>query len=1009
MLSTIPILSSVSENENTPQIHITSRTTNASDLSLLRSLFGVAQEGQNYNIIIDGHGTGLKPPSEAALENMIGTTYLVQDITLAGADSLPPIVDHSQSIHFPPIGHQGTEGSCVAFAVGYYVKTFQEAQEQGWDLSGGLSVNQDKIISPDFIYHQINDGEDRGSSYYDAMTLVSLTGACTWLLMPYDDGNHTTWPVEAAWREAPLYRGEGGFSFYNFSTSVDSLKTYLTGGNLAVISIDGTQYSSLDSNDLWTLDNYVYDDTNHANTVVGYDDNFGPYTESGNPNTYGAFKVVNSWGAEWTGDGFYWISYEAMRRVVGYYMFYGDKIGYDPEVIGVFEISHDKRGECDITIGTGDPATSTNTKEFAPYYHNGGPEPFPNNKIILDITELNPYGQDVFIKIYDGGDTTTGTLSSFSFEFYTTYDKSGNADGIIQSGDPPIVTVQNGSIYAIGHPNIALSAIPASMTADGVSVTTLTADVKDEYGDPVPDGTTITFIASAGTLSSPTANTTGGIATVTLTSSTVAQIVNIIATDGPSSGGTTVTFEPGPPASITLIADPASIVADGTSITTLNANVKDVYGNAVADGTTIAFGASAGTLSSPTANTVNGIASVTLTSLTVAQSVAVSATYDTISDSTTVTFEPGPPATITLTAAPSSIAADGVSTSTLTADVKDEYGNAVADGTNIAFSASAGTLSSPTANTTGGIATVTLTSSTVAQSVDVSATYDTISDAKTVTFEPGPPATITLTATPNAIPADGVSTSTLTADVKDAYGNSVVDGTAVAFSVSAGTLSSPTANTTGGIATVTLTSDTTIQTVNVSATYDTITGTATVEFAAYADINITLYHGWNEVCLPFSVEMENFISNINGDYDGYLYWFDSSEQRYKYYNVVEKTGEPEYVSEFHTLPVGENIWLWIYDETGSITIHGIREDNPLTVAPGWNAIGCTNEESTTMEEFIATLDAINTDYDGYLYWFDDSEQRYKYYNVVEKTGEPEYVSEFTEYVPGDTYWVYYFS
>jgi len=818
MLSTIPILSSVPENENTPQIRITSRATNASDLSLLRSLFGVAQEGQNYNIVIDGHGTGLKPPSETALENMIGTIHLVQDIALEGADSLPPSVDHSESINFPPIGNQGGEGSCVAFAVGYYVKTFQEAQEHGWDLSGGLSVNQDKIISPDFIYHQINDGEDGGSAYVDAMTLVSSTGACTWSLMPYSDSDHTTWPSESAWREAPLYRGEGGFNVYNFSTSVDSLKTYLAGGNLAVISIDGYKYSLLDSNDLWTLDNYVDPATNHANTVVGYDDNFGPYTESGNPNTYGAFKVANSWGAEWTGDGFYWISYEAMRQVVGYYMFYGDKTGYDPEVIGVFEISHDKRGECDITIGTGDPATSTNTKEFAPYYYNGGPEPFPNNKIILDITELNPYGQNVFIKIYDGGDTTTGTLSSFSAEFYTTYDKSGSADGIIQSSDPPIVTVQNGSIYAIGHPNtITLSASPASITADGVSTTTLTADVKDAYGYAVADGTTITFSAGAGTLSSPTADTVSGIATVTLTSSTVAQIVNIIATDGSSSGGTTVTFAPGPPATITLTADPVSIAADGVSVTTLTADVKDEYGNAAADGTTITFSAGAGTLSSPTADTVSGIASVTLTS------------------------------------------------------------------------------------------------------------------------------------------------------------------------------------------------DTTIQTVNASATYDAITGTATVEFAAYVDINTTLYHGWNEVCFPFSVKMEDLISHINGNYDGYLYWFDNSEQRYKYYNVVEKTGEPEYVSEFQVLPVGESIWLWIYDETGSITIRGIREDDPLTVVPGWNAIGCTNEESTTMEAFIAALDAINTDYDGYIYWFDDSEQIYKYYNDVEKTGEPEYVSEFTEYVPGKTYWVYYFS
>ena len=42
-----------------------------------------------------------------------------------------------------------------------------------------------------------------------------------------------------------------------------------------------------------------------------------PITESGNPNTYGAFKVANSWGVggwEHVSDGFYYISYECMKQ-----------------------------------------------------------------------------------------------------------------------------------------------------------------------------------------------------------------------------------------------------------------------------------------------------------------------------------------------------------------------------------------------------------------------------------------------------------------------------------------------------------------------------------------------------------------------------------------------------------------------------------------------------------------------------------------------------------------------
>lgn len=77
---------------------------------------------------------------------------------------------------------------------------------------------------------------------------------------------------------------------------LQELKQLLADSNLAIISINADYYNQLTDEDLWTLDNYNPDSRNHANTVVGYDDNYGPYEENGNPNTYGAFKVANSWG-----------------------------------------------------------------------------------------------------------------------------------------------------------------------------------------------------------------------------------------------------------------------------------------------------------------------------------------------------------------------------------------------------------------------------------------------------------------------------------------------------------------------------------------------------------------------------------------------------------------------------------------------------------------------------------------------------------------------------------------
>jgi adhesin/invasin len=142
--------------------------------------------------------------------------------------------------------------------------------------------------------------------------------------------------------------------------------------------------------------------------------------------------------------------------------------------------------------------------------------------------------------------------------------------------------------------------------------------------------------------------------------------------------------------------------------------------------------------------------------------------------------------------------------------VNDIGGNTVADGTQVTFITSLGTLGSNTITktTTSGVATAVLTSGTTAGTAVITATADSKYDVTEVVFNPDPPYTVTLTADPLAIPANGVSTSTLRATVTDQYGNPVADWTAVTFTTDLGSLGSSSVIkfTTGGVATVTLTS-----------------------------------------------------------------------------------------------------------------------------------------------------------------------------------------------------------
>ena len=440
-------------NRLAAQPSIVERKLTVLELESLADRMGMTDDNSGYNLKVGTHGTGLRPPTAEEFERLSENMYLVEQIQASGFSQQPSQVDLSSTPWFPPIGNQDGEGSCVAWAVGYYVKTFQEAKEHGWDLSnatwdGGYyghptTAYQDRIFSPDFIYHLINGGVDGGSSFYMAMNLISSVGACSWAKMPYNPSDHTSWPSEEAWREAPLYRGNSsGYEYLSLDSDEDlaSLKNLLASEQLAVIAVDAYKYSQFTSSDVWTLDNYVSPCENHANTIVGYDDNL-TYTEQGQTR-HGAFKIANSWGVggwENVNDGCYWISYEAMKQRVEYCMFYRDLVGYEPKLVASFKIDHLKRAECYITVGIGNKSFPIKTRSFSAFI-SGGNQPFCSNSIFFDITEFTSavpsvYNQLFFLKVSDSGSATTGAIIEFAVED-------------VHSQDTPLSTVNNQAVYA---------------------------------------------------------------------------------------------------------------------------------------------------------------------------------------------------------------------------------------------------------------------------------------------------------------------------------------------------------------------------------------------------------------------------------------------------------------------------------------------------------------------------------------------------------------------------------
>jgi hypothetical protein len=105
---------------------------------------------------------------------------------------------------------------------------------------------------------------------------------------------------------------------------------------------------------------------------------------------------------------------------------------------------------------------------------------------------------------------------------------------------------------------------------------------------------------------------------------------------------------------------------------------------------------------------------------------------------TPVWAAPGPPHEISLDCNPDKIAADGVSTSALSATVLDEFGDPVANGTAVDFSTDLGTIDSVT-TTTDGVATAILHSPVYSDQMHVAkvtATVDALHDSVPVFFIP---------------------------------------------------------------------------------------------------------------------------------------------------------------------------------------------------------------------------------------------------------------------------------
>jgi adhesin/invasin len=455
-----------------------------------------------------------------------------------------------------------------------------------------------------------------------------------------------------------------------------------------------------------------------------------------------------------------------------------------------------------------------------------------NNEIVLDYKKAQhallmlppevsgtPTARVSFPVTLTGGQATNFTWTGTASSFAQPYNSSGTGAVVLPAFNPAGLNsytlqligtdvygevVKSNVMQVIVTPFlIALERSKPEAKADGNDEVMFTASLKEPTGEPRANTAIVWSVTGSATVVAKDAMTNrDGKANLKLTSR-FSSSVRVSAKEPQGAAASADADFLGDPTTakiLSLVATPVTILANGTSTSTLVATVVDKNGNPLGSNIPVDWETTNGTLASAsTVTDEDSKATVLLTSPTQIGNATITAKAVAGSATTKVNFiaDVANAKVIALVATPGVIAADGVSTSQLEATIADAHGNPVGAGVPVTWAATDGTVSTTTSVTdANNKALMTLKSSTKMGTSTVTAKASAGDATAPVVFaaDNTTAKVVGLTATPKSIVANGVATSTLEAKVEDANGNPVTNAP-VAWTTSTGTLSAPSSTT----------------------------------------------------------------------------------------------------------------------------------------------------------------------------------------------------------------------
>ena len=222
-----------------------------------------------------------------------------------GTINQPQSVDLSG--YMPPVGNQGAQNSCVAWAVAYANYSYlNKLNNNQCDYN-----NNNCLFSPSFVYNQINGGQNRGTFFQDAFAIMQTQGVAPLSAMPYLANNYSIPPSNQAREIAKNYKIGKYLSVSGFGkNTLEETKAFIARGFPVIASVKVDNYlkktvnSSFPTPYIWRQIQGPIENMGHAIVIVGYNDDTK------------VFKFINSYGNTWGNNGYGYIHYNIFNSVV---------------------------------------------------------------------------------------------------------------------------------------------------------------------------------------------------------------------------------------------------------------------------------------------------------------------------------------------------------------------------------------------------------------------------------------------------------------------------------------------------------------------------------------------------------------------------------------------------------------------------------------------------------------------------------------------------------------------